>query len=57
VAAFERSVTANQWIDENTPEEPKRKPRKLGRVETADKPQGGRSIFDDIDAHDGVETG
>jgi hypothetical protein len=41
---------ANEWIGENTPEDPKRKPRKLGKVETADRPQGGRSIFDDIDA-------
>jgi hypothetical protein len=41
---------ANEWIGENTPEEPKRKSRKLGRVETADRPQGARSIFDDIDA-------
>jgi hypothetical protein len=40
---------ANEWIGENTPEEPKRKPRKLGKVETADRPDGARSIFDDID--------
>lgn len=40
---------ANEWIGENTPEEPKRKPRKLGKVETAEKPMGDRSIFDDID--------
>jgi hypothetical protein len=40
---------ANEWIGENTPEEPKRKPRKLGKVETAAKPAGDRSIFDDID--------
>lgn len=41
---------ANQWIGENTPEEAERKPRKLGRVEESAKPQGARSIFDDIDA-------
>ena len=40
---------ANEWIGENTPEEPKRKSRKLGKVETADRPKGARSIFDDID--------
>lgn len=40
---------ASEWIGENTPEEPKRKPRKLGKVETADRPDGARSIFDDID--------
>ena len=46
---------ANEWIGENTPEEPKRKPRKLGKVETADRPDGARSIFDDIDG-DGNST-
>jgi len=46
---------ANQWIGENTPEEPKRKPRKLGKVGGPEKPQGARSIFDDIDAHDDAE--
>jgi hypothetical protein len=40
---------ANEWIAENTPDEPKRKPRKLGKVETANRPDGARSIFDDID--------
>lgn len=33
------------WIDENTPEEPERAPRKLGQVETQEKPQSARSIF------------
>lgn len=41
---------ANEWIAENTPEEPGRKPRTLGKVETPDKPSGTRSIFDDVDA-------
>lgn len=41
---------ANEWIGENTPEEPKRSPRKLGKVEASDEPQSARSIFDDIDA-------
>ena len=48
---------ANEWIGENSPEEPKLKPRKLGRVETADEPKGGRSIFDDIDADDDPREG
>ena len=39
---------ANEWIAENEPEEPDRKPRILGNVETSDKPHGTRSIFDDI---------
>ena len=56
VSYFEKLAIDNQWIGENTPEEPKRKPRKLGKVETADGPQSGRSIFDDIDADDAVET-
>jgi len=48
---IEREIEyANEWIGENTPEEPKRKGRKLGKFEGPDKPQGGRSIFDDIDA-------
>jgi hypothetical protein len=41
---------ANQWIAENTAEEPDREPRKLGRVEEPATPRGERSIFDDIDA-------
>jgi hypothetical protein len=48
---------ANEWIGENTPEEPKRKPRRLGKVEGADKPNGGRSIFDDIDAENEPSEG
>ncbi len=38
------------WIRENTPDDPKRSPRKLGKVEAAGKPPTTRSIFDDIDA-------
>lgn len=41
---------ANEWIAENTPEEPSRKQRTLGKVETSDKLPSTRSIFDDIDA-------
>ncbi len=40
----------NQWIGENTPEEPERSPRKLRKVAAPEKTQSERSIFDDIDA-------
>jgi len=40
---------AYEWIAENEPEEPDRTPRILGNVQTPDKPQGTRSIFDDVD--------
>ena len=40
----------NEWIGENTPDEPERSPRKLGKVEALEKPPTTRSIFDDIDA-------
>ena len=43
-----------EWIDENTPEEPERAPRKLGKVEAQEKPQSTRSIFDDVDANEDV---
>ncbi|MBI3372372.1 MAG: hypothetical protein HY017_11535 [Betaproteobacteria bacterium] len=46
----------NEWISEYTPEEPKRSPRKLGKVEVSDKPQSARSLFDDIDADEGSES-
>ena len=41
---------AKQWILENTLEEPDRKHRVLGQVETTEKPNSSRSIFDDVDA-------
>lgn len=44
----------SEWIDDKTPEEPKRAPRKLGKVETQEKPQSTRSIFDDVDANEDV---
>jgi len=47
----------NEWIGENTQEEPDRADRKLGEVEVQEKPQSKRSIFDDIDASEEVETG
>jgi hypothetical protein len=48
--------SANEWIGENTPEDRERKPRKLGTVETAERPEGARSIFDDIDADEDAEA-
>jgi hypothetical protein len=45
-----------EWIDEQTPEEPKRSPRKLGKVEASDKPPSTRSLFDDIDADEDSES-
>ncbi|MEN6375060.1 MAG: hypothetical protein ABFD75_09810 [Smithella sp.] len=42
----------NEWIGENTPEEPERTKRKLGELESQEKPESTRSIFDDIDAND-----
>jgi hypothetical protein len=45
-----------EWIDENTPEELERPRRELGNVETQDKPRSARSIFDDVDADEDVET-
>ena len=51
VAIVERETRlANEWIAENTAEEPDRIPRALGKIETPDKPPSTRSIFDDIDA-------
>ena len=38
------------WIDESATDEPVRAKRELGNVETQEKPQSARSIFDDIDA-------
>jgi hypothetical protein len=46
----------NEWIGEHTPEEPKRRPRKLGKVEASNKPQSARSLFDDIDANEDAES-
>jgi len=40
----------NEWIAENTSEEPEKSPRKLGAIETAPESDSVRSIFDDIDA-------
>ncbi|HTG36846.1 MAG TPA: hypothetical protein VLB76_28345 [Thermoanaerobaculia bacterium] len=46
----------SEWIDENMQDEPERTPRKLGQVESQEKPQSTRSIFDDIDANEDVGT-
>lgn len=43
-----------EWIDDNTPEEPERAPRKLEKVEAQGKPQSTRSIFDDVDVDEEV---
>lgn len=40
---------ANEWIDENMPEEPETEHRTLGQVEANSKSHSSRSIFDDID--------
>ena len=45
-----------EWIDENTPEEPERPPRELVKVEAQEKLQSTRSIFDDIDANEDLDT-
>lgn len=48
---IEREIRrANEWIGDHTPEEPKRKPRILGKVGTPESSNTVRSIFDDIDA-------
>lgn len=46
------SEGAQQWIAENTEEEPDRGPRVLSVAETEPQPQSARSIFDDIDDGD-----
>lgn len=43
---------AREWIDDNTPEEPERAPRKLEKVEAQGKPKSTRSIFDDVDVEE-----
>jgi hypothetical protein len=48
---------ANDWVSDNTPEEPERSRRTLGKVEAPEKPQSARSIFDDIDADDDRASG
>lgn len=54
VRSIEREIQlTNEWIGDHTPEEPERRPRKLGKVETQDKsPKSERSIFDDIDTEE-----
>lgn len=51
ITLIDREIrSTNDWIDENTPEEPERSPRELEKVEATEKPHSARSIFDDIDA-------
>jgi hypothetical protein len=45
-----------EWIGENTPEESKKPPRRLGNVETSNGPQSARSLFDDIDAEEDSDS-
>jgi len=58
VKLIEREIQrTSEWIDENTLEEPERAPRKnLGTVEAQEAPLSTRSIFDDVDANESVET-
>jgi len=57
ITLIEREIRrTNEWIDENTLEEPERSPRKLGKVEAPEKPHSTRSIFDDIDANEDVAS-
>lgn len=46
-----------EWIEETAPEEIEREKREFGNVETQSEPRNARSIFDDVDADEGVETG
>jgi len=44
-----------EWIDETTPEDLKRSPRKLEKIEVPAESRSARSIFDDIDANEGSD--
>lgn len=50
------SERAQEWIAENTEEEPERSPRVLSVSETDPQPQSARSIFDDIEDGDEAEA-
>lgn len=55
VTLIDREIhRTKEWIDEHTTEEPERRPRELGKVEAPEKPHSTRSIFDDIDADEGL---
>lgn len=45
-----------EWIAENMIEETEREKREFGNVERQNEPQSVRSIFDDVDADEDVET-
>jgi hypothetical protein len=54
---IEREIQlTSEWIDQHSPEEPEISPRELGKVEVPEKQQNTRSIFDDIDANEDVES-
>ena len=46
----------NEWIEENRIHRLDRSPRQLGNIESTDRPESTRSIFDDIDADEKPET-
>lgn len=46
-----------EWIDEKTPEEVTRSPRRFEKVEAQTEQRSARSIFDDIDADDSADDG
>ncbi len=51
VGEIERQIRyANDWISENSAEDRGSASRKLEKIEVNDKPNGMRSIFDDVDA-------
>jgi len=45
-----------EWIEENALEELERTKREFGNVEPQSEPRSARSIFDDVDADEGMET-
>jgi hypothetical protein len=54
---IEREIQrTSEWIDENTPKEPERSPRKLGEIEAPAESRSARSIFDDIDANEDADS-
>ena len=46
----------NDWVHENTQDEPEISPRELGNAESPDKPSSARSLFDDIDEGEHAEV-
>lgn len=57
VATIDREIgRANEWIIEHAAAEPKISPRKLGNVKGSAEHQSERSLFDDIDASEDIES-